>query len=136
MFLATAFVMFLFLDSLKGNTTEATGLVVSEESFPTYLETHPAIEGMPDSSLVELNIGDNTYEIEGQHVYLTQSEGEKDLKITLPSGYEEIIGQIGLCNAVKKANENNELGVELHASKATILFKYRKLLKYGECLNG
>src|SRR5687767_7777489 len=87
-FLATAFVMFLFIDSFKGNTNnEATGLVVSTESFPTYLETHPAIASMPKSSAIELDIGGSIYEIEGQNVHITDKEiVNKDIKISLPAG--------------------------------------------------
>lgn len=134
MFLAVAFSMFLFIDSFSGNLNEATGLVVSEGSFPTYLETHPAIESMPKSSSIGVVIGDNSYEIEGRSVYTTNSEVTNDIEIMLPENYETIIGELGLCDAIKKANSENDLKIELHASKATLFLKYRKLLKYSECL--
>lgn len=134
LFLAVAFSMFIFVDSLNGNLNEATGLIVSDESFPTYLETHPAITSLPKSSSVGLLIGNKNYEIDGRNVYLTDDQGSKDIKITLPEGYETIIGELGLCDAIRKANKDNQLVVDIYASKTTLLFKYRKLLKYGECL--
>lgn len=134
MFLAVAFAMFLFIDSLNGDMNEATGLIVSEGSFPTYLETHPAIESMPKSSSVGVVIGENNYEIEGRSVYLSNDEIDNDIKVILPADYEEIIGELGLCDAIRKANTENNLKIELHASKATLFLKYRKLLKYSECL--
>lgn len=134
LFLAVAFSIFILIDSLGGNLNEATGLVVSEESFPTYLETHPAISSLPRSSSVGLVIGSKNYEIEGRNVYLSDSQINNDLKITLPEGYETIIGELGLCNAIRKANNEKELVVDFYTSKATLLLKYRNLLKYGECL--
>lgn len=134
MFLAVAFGMFLFIDSFKGSLNEATGLVVSEGSFPTYLETHPAIESMPKSSSIDVVIGDNNYEIEGRSVYLNNNEVDSDIKVILPENYESIIGELGLCDAIRKANRDNDLKIELYTNKAALLLKYRKLLKYGECL--
>ncbi len=133
-FLAVAFSMFLFIDSFNGNLNEATGLIVSEESFPTYLETHPAIESMPRSSSVGLTIGNTNYEIEGKNVNKISEHSEEDLKIILPENYETVIGEIGLCEAIRKANSENQLKVELYTNKAILLMKYRKLLKYSECL--
>lgn len=133
-FLAVAFSMFLFIDSLNGNLNEATGLVVSEDSFSTYLETHPAIESMPKSSSVELVIGDTSYEIEGHNVYVSEKQIDHDLKISLPEGYEKVIGELGLCDAMRMANKDNSLNVELYSSKTMLFLKYRNLLKYGECL--
>lgn len=132
--LALAFSIFIFIDSFKGKINEATGLAVSIESFPTYLETHPAIESLPKSSIVELKIGETTYEIEGRNVHKEQVIKEKDVKITLPSGYETIIGEIGLCNAIKKANSEKDLKVDFYTSKPMLFLKYRKLLKYRECI--
>lgn len=134
LFLAVAFSMFILIDSLGGNLNEATGLVVSEDSFPTYLETHPAISSLPKSSSVGLVIGSKNYEIDGRNVHLTDSQINNDIKITLPEGYETIIGELGLCDAIRKANNEKKLVVDLYASKATLLLKYRNLLKYGECL--
>lgn len=132
--LAVAFGMFIFIDSFNGKLNEATGLVVEEKSFPTYLETHPAIESMPKSSSIELVIGNKNYEIKGGNVRASAEELQGDIKITLPQDYESIIGELGLCEAIKKANRENQLKVELYESKAVLLFKYRKLLKYSECL--
>lgn len=133
-FLAVAFSMFLIIDSFNEKLNEATGLIVSEESFPTYLETHPAIGSMPKSSSVGLVIGSKNYEIEGRNVYLINEHANEDFKITLPENYETIIGDLGLCEAVRKANKDNQLKVDLYVNKAFLLLKYRKLLKYSECL--
>ena len=134
-FIAVAFSMFLFIDSLNGNLSEATGLVVSTESFPTYLETHPVASDLPKNSNVGINIGNNVYEIKGSEVHSTDRLLNKDLIVSLPEGYEEVIGELGICGAIKKAYLENELKVETFSSKAKLFLKYHKLLKYSDCLN-
>lgn len=134
-FLAVAFGMFLFIDSFGGNlNNEATGLAVSSESFPTYLETHPAVSSLPKSASIGIKIGSYSYDIDGRDVSLTQSLENKDVIISLPEGYEGVIGEFGLCNAVKKAYNDNKLSVETFSSKTTLLLKYIKLLKYKDCV--
>ena len=133
-FLVLVFSMFLFIDSFNDRLNEATGLVVNSQSFPTYLETHPAIENMPKSSLIGIVIGNRNYEIEGKNVYLSDKQKINDIKITLPEDYEAVIGNLGLCEAVRKATKNNELGVDFYINKAILLLKYRNLLKYKGCL--
>ena len=134
-FLALAFGMFLFIDSFNRDLNEATGLAVSAESFPTYLETHPAIENLPNKAAIEIKIGENDYEIDGQNVHLSNNDvKDKDIKISLPEGFETVIGELGLCEAVKKAYNENTLSVETYASKVNLLLKYRNLLKYNDCI--
>ncbi len=134
-FLSVAFSMFLLIDSFNDKLNEATGLIVSTDSFQTYLETHPAIENLPKKAAIEIQIGENDYEIEGQNVKLSNKDvDEKDIKISLPEGFEGVIGELGLCGAVKKAYNENTLNVETYASRVSLLLKYHKLLKYSDCI--
>lgn len=133
-FLALAFGMFLFIDSFDTNLNEATGLTVSSESFPTYLETHPAVSTLPKSASIGIKIGETAYEIEGQDVGHAQELSGKDIVVSLPQGYETVIGELGVCDAIKKAYNDGQVSVETYASKTVLFMKYRKLLKYGECL--
>lgn len=133
-FLALAFGMFIFIDSFDGDLSEATGLVVSTESFPTYLETHPAVSTLPKSASIGIKIGDSSYEVEGNDVKIAEELSGNDVVVSLPEGYETVIGELGLCGAVKKAYNDKEVSVEAFASKTVLFMKYRKLLKYGECV--
>jgi len=134
-FLAVAFGLFLIIDSLNDKVSEATGLVVSIDSFPTYLETHPAISSMPKSATIGIKIGDSSYEIEGRDVKSASALTDKDVIVYLPAGYETIIGELGLCNAVKKAYNDKDIKVDVFASRTKLLLKYGKLLKYNDCVN-
>jgi len=134
-FIGLAFAMFMFIDSFDSNLSEATGLVVSGESFPTYVETHPAISSLPKSASIGVKIGSNVYEIDGRDIHDVDSlADDNDVVVTLPEGYESVIGELGLCDAVRKANGENNLNVEIFSSKTKLFLKYGRLLKYGECL--
>ncbi|MEK6793090.1 MAG: hypothetical protein AABX96_02655 [Nanoarchaeota archaeon] len=127
----------LFIDSSNNKLSEATGLVVSIESFPTYLETHPVFKSLPNGAFIEVVIGENNYEISDSGVYLTNELfDKKDVSVYLPGEYLSRIGELGLCSAIKEANKNGDLNVEIYTSKLNLLLKYRKLLKYRNCLGG
>ncbi|MBS3081984.1 hypothetical protein J4416_03590 [Candidatus Pacearchaeota archaeon] len=135
-FLAVVLGMFLFIDSSNKGLSEATGLVVNSESFPTYLETHPIISNLPKDASIGIKMGSASYEVRGHAVYLNNGlEGKEDITFSLPEGYESVIGEIGLCGAVRKAYKNDEISFETHSSKIKLFFKYRKLLKYSDCIN-
>ncbi len=134
LFLAVAFSMFLFIDSFNERFNEATGLVVNAESFPIYLETHPAANALPKKASVEVLIGENAYNINGNKVSTGNKDFDSDITIKLPQGFEEEIGRIGLCNAIGEAVKDDKINVELHASKTSLMLKYYKLLKYKNCL--
>jgi hypothetical protein len=133
-FLALALGLFILLDSFNGAINEATGLAVSSESFPTYLETHPAVSNLPKDALIGVKIGATSYEIEGREVSKIQDSLEGDVVVTLPEGYEEVIGELGLCKAIRKAYLEDKISVETSLNKMSLFLKYRKLLKYGDCL--
>ncbi|MEK6915965.1 MAG: hypothetical protein AABW89_05495 [Nanoarchaeota archaeon] len=135
LFLGLALGMFMFIDSFKGKLNEATGLVVEAGSFPTYLETHPLISALPRDASIGIKIGSLFYEIDGRNVYLKEELSDEDIIISLPEGYEKIIGVVGLCEAVRKAHAENEVNIEMFSSKVSLFLKYRKLLKYSDCLN-
>lgn len=126
----------LLIDSSNKKLSEATGLVVSIDSFPAYLETHPILESLPKNAEIEILIGDIIYEVKGHGVYEVDKVENKDLSISLPEGYESEIGELGLCSAIQKAIKNNEVVIETYSSKFNLFLKYSKLLKYKECLEG
>ena len=132
--LVAAFGLFIFLDSSEATLNEATGLVVSAESFPVYLETHPVFNELPKSAEVQINIGGSNYAISDSRVTAGVILEEPDVKVALPAGYESRIGEIGLCKALRESWQANELSVETSESKLKLLMKYRSLIKYRKCI--
>lgn len=132
--LIVVFGLFVFLDDSAKTLHEATGLVVSAESFPVYLETHPVVDALPKDAAVAITIGGQAYGVEGHTVSTDTVIADPDISVNLPAGYEARIGQVGLCQGLREAVASNSLQIEHSVSTMTLFFKYRKLLKYRECL--
>lgn len=133
-FLIVSFSLFMFIDSSNQGLNEATGLVVGEGSFPIYLETHPVVASLPKDASIGVRIGKNSYDINGRNVNLKEDLSNKDLIVSLPEGYEKVIGELGLCGAAKQAYKDHKIVLETTSSKVSLFFKYRKLLRYGDCI--
>jgi hypothetical protein len=61
------------------------------------------------------------------------SSGTAGIKLTLHSKYIEQLNGNNLCEIIKQANKNRDLGFESSYSKITLLMKYAGLLKYRDC---
>ncbi|MEK6847467.1 MAG: hypothetical protein AABY16_04845 [Nanoarchaeota archaeon] len=129
------FAVAYFYDSVAGvDLREATGLVVSAESFPTYLETHPLFDDLPEKTNFEINFGDDSYAVSGGSVTANAVAENPDFSVSLPEEYASRVGEIGLCAALKEAINNGEIQVSAEISKFELFLKYRKLVKYRDCL--
>lgn len=126
----------LIYDSVASvNLREATGLAVSVESFPVYLETHPLFKDLPNNADVEISIGENNYAVSKKSVSANVVSENPDLTVKLPERYVSRIGEVGLCNALKEAINNGEIEISTELSKFELFMKYRKLVKYRDCLS-
>ena len=130
----TLFSFALFLDSGNSRLSEATGLVVTTENFPVYMETHPLLKDLPKDSSISLTIGGQAYGISGKSIQVDKVINDADISIELTSGYEHRIGEIGLCSAIKEAVKNGDMQIETKLSKAKLMLKYYKLIKYRDCV--
>ncbi len=126
----------LFLDSGNSRLSEATGLVVTTETFPVYMETHPLMKDLPKDSSISLTIGGQAYGISGKIIQVDKVINNADVSIELPAGYESRIGLVGLCSAVKEAIKNGDIQIETKISKTKLMLKYYKLIKYRSCVEG
>ncbi len=126
----------LWLDSGNTRLSEATGLVVTTETFPVYMETHPLLKDLPKDASISLTIGGQAYGISGKSIQVDKVINDADISIELPSGYEGRIGEVGLCSAVKEAIKNGDVKFETKVSKTKLMLKYYKLIKYRSCVEG
>lgn len=60
--------------------------------------------------------------------------GEADIHLTLSSDYTDEITEGNFCEIIKLARNNGDLGQYTEASKATLLWRYKSIIKYAECL--
>lgn len=91
------------------------------------------VSDLPSNAVIELKLGDNYYSVTSDAVSLGRP-ANPDLTISLPQSYG---GQISgdLCETIRKANKNRDLGIEMHASEMALAWKYRGMLKYKDCLS-
>ena len=68
----------------------------------------------------------NVEEVNAQNL----DENKLDLEIIINSKYAL---SAEFCTAIKQARANNDFGYELKASKASLLWKYRGMMKYKNC---
>lgn len=90
------------------------------------------VQDLPKNAVIELKLGENYYTVSKNSVTVGKPENP-DLTISLPAKYMNDISA-GLCETVKRANQNRELGMEIHASQTSLMWKYRGMLKYKDCL--
>ncbi|MBS3077854.1 hypothetical protein J4233_06350 [Candidatus Pacearchaeota archaeon] len=90
------------------------------------------VKDLPKNAVIELKLGEKYYTVSRDSVSVGKASSP-DLTITLPASYA---GQIssGLCEMARKASQNKELGVEIHSSQTALMWKYRGMLKYRDCL--
>jgi len=58
---------------------------------------------------------------------------DTDMVITLRSDYLGPLTNKNFCSMVQTANQRGDLGLEYQVSKATILWKFKSMMKYGDC---
>ncbi len=134
-FLLVVFGIALFFDQKNIQISEATGLVVSLESFPSYMETHPIMKDLPKDASISLEIGEQIYGIADKEIIKDKIISNPHISIKLPKGYEMRIGEIGLCSALSEAIKEEKLNFETYISNAKLITKYYKLIKYKKCLD-
>jgi len=67
----------------------------------------------------------------GRDGFLT--DGNPALSVFIHSKYIRELNDKNLCNVIKKANQNGDLGTYTEYSNARLLIKYSGLMKYREC---
>ncbi|MBU4117082.1 MAG: hypothetical protein KKG94_04995, partial [Nanoarchaeota archaeon] len=61
------------------------------------------------------------------------SNGKPEISLTLHSKYISELNENNLCEIVKKANNNRDLGFYSENSKAKLFIKYAGMLKHRDC---
>jgi hypothetical protein len=91
------------------------------------------VQDLPKEAVIELRLGDDYYTVSRDSIVAGRPQNP-DLTITLPANYA---GQIsnGLCEMIKQANSKRDLAIETYASQTSLMWKYRGMLKYKECLS-
>jgi hypothetical protein len=103
----------------------------SERSISS-LGSEQIVEDLPDKAVISLKIGEKDYTVLKGEIKEGKASSP-DIAVTLPAKYASGFSN-GLCNAVREANKNGDLQVEIFASKSSLTWKYKGMLKYKDCL--
>jgi len=108
-------------------------VVLTSENLPGYLSRIDLIQDLPEDSDIQVNFGGNKYSITGGVVRAGALE-DPEVVMDLPEEYIGRIGEVGLCQATGEAVRNREISVETKLSEAELAWRYKKLLRYRECV--
>ena len=114
------------------------------ERLKSVMENQPLVLDVPKAGKISLRFFHFT---EGCRIYdksyvisdgkITEGGGsDADIFVTLASSYVDRITQDNFCDIVKEARANDGLGqwTSEDVSEATLLWRYKGMLKYKECL--
>ena len=127
---------------VKGSSNSGVSkpVIITKDNFPLYIKQQPIIKDLPKKAVISLrlysyNAGqrkwEESYTITKANAKLGVAK-EPDLEIIVHSLYIPYFGN--LCNAIKNANNNGHLEYIININKASLLWKYRGMMKYKDCL--
>jgi uncharacterized protein YpmS len=131
-----------FFSSRKNPSSFETSekIIVTKETLPLYLESHPLTSELPDDGEIELQlysfssgkrVWEESYVLTKDRVYEGRAKNP-DVIIFLDAKYVDDLGNI--CGALTEAREHNDIAIEIKQSTPALLWKYRTLVAYKDCL--
>ncbi len=87
---------------------------------------------MPKKAVISLQLGENYYIVERGSVKAGKAS-DPDISVYLPVEYVRDISR-GLCYVMGKAEQEGDLWMDQHGSDAAMMWRYKGMLKYKECL--
>ncbi len=64
-----------------------------------------------------------------------ESAQSSDIKILMHSKYIPNFSEKDICQIIKEAGQNNDIGFETDMPQSSLIWKYRSMIKYKDCLN-
>jgi len=129
--------------SSSGNTTiTSVKYNVTKENLVPFLESQQFVKDMPNDAVILLKLFDTdtgekewgeNYVIKKSNVEQTQLKGSPDITINIDSKYLSTIGQ-DFCGTLKTAKNNGEMYTETDLSTTKLMWKFKSMLKYRDCL--
>jgi hypothetical protein len=125
---------FVFKGDRESSSSVSTGqrIVVTPENFPAVLTGNEIIQSMPKNARINIIIGEMEYSIIGREAHLGLIHSA-DMTIRLPENYFNNF-EHGFCNALSGAVENGDLVVEKTLTDTKLIWKYKKMFKYKDCI--
>lgn len=132
--------------TLTGRVTSTTLQIPSQQitysNFVQQVSQNVMIQDLPNNAVISLRFYNfNTGQRAWEKSYLLKKasviEGladKPDITIVIHSKYLSQITSGNFCSIIKQAKVNNDLGVWTESSKLSLLWKFRSMLRYRDCL--
>jgi len=119
-------------NKITGKAVAWEPVVVTSENLPTFLSSLDITNSLHEDTVIYARFGELDYTITKGNAFSGKPENP-DITMTLP---EEYIGKLGYgpCGAIQEALKNGDLYVETDLSKGQLLWKYKGILKYRDCI--
>jgi hypothetical protein len=111
-------------------------------NFESIIKQNQMIKDLPDDGTLVLSFynfysGDREWE---KNYVLTKGNAgqgeasEYDIKMVMHSKYLTVLNPNNLCSVIKTAKSNGDFGTETAISKTKLLWKYKSMTEYKDCL--
>jgi len=119
-------------NKITGKAVAWESVVVTPENLPGFLSSLDITHSLHKDTVIYARFGELDYTIIKGNAFNGRPENP-DITMTLP---EEYIGKLGYgpCGAIQEAIRNGELDIETSLSKGQLLWKYKGILKYRDCI--
>ena len=102
----------------------------------------PIVGDLPDDARILLKFynfdsgereWESSYVIEKNNIEIKEIDNE-DIFIFVHSKYIDELNDNSLCEVLELANKNNDVGIETKLSEVALMWKYKNMLEYKNCL--
>jgi hypothetical protein len=142
-----------YIDSDKNVSTNAVAnnagavsagqpMHVTYNNIESYLMANSMIRDLPEGTAINLrffNFNSGLRQWEKSYILTKGSAKEglsnsADITLSLHSKYLTQFTTQNFCGVIKQANANGDLGFESSLSKVSLLWKFKSMMKYRDCL--
>ncbi len=118
----------------SSNTASSVKIkVVTMENLPGYLEGTSLVKDLPKDAVISLKVGESSFIVKKGDVQQGVAENP-DIEVWFDEKYLEDLGAMGICGSASKAKNENGFRVYSSLSELELLWKFRSLLKYKDCI--
>ena len=126
---------------INGSKLSAQVVKVNYSNIEKELSKNEVIVNLPSEAKIlikfyNFNSGERTWEksyILSQGAVKEGTLENPDVILSLNSKYLDELTTQNFCAVIKKAKENNDLGIEFSGSETALLWKYKGMLQYKDC---
>lgn len=119
-----------------GSIGNVESVFVQKQDLSEFIQNQEFVNDLPSDAIIELRLFDNNklegiYAIGKARASVGYAENP-DIIIITKSKYLE--NNKDFCSIIKNANSNGDVQFELKKSKTALLWKYKSMMKYKDCL--